>query len=94
MIVLFWDIDGTLLSTGRAGIFAWNDSARELTGRDFDLTHVRTAGLTDYQIAVKTLQMLGAEQAPANVERLLRRYEELLPSALPRRKGRVLDNVR
>jgi phosphoglycolate phosphatase len=94
MIVLFWDIDGTLLSTGRAGIFAWNDSARELTGRDFDLTSIRTAGMTDHQIAVKTLEMLGVEQSPANIERLLRRYEELLPSALPRRNGRVLDNVR
>jgi phosphoglycolate phosphatase-like HAD superfamily hydrolase len=94
MIVLFWDIDGTLLSTGRAGIFAWNDSARELTGRDFDLTTVRTAGMTDYQIAVKTLEMLGVEGSPSNIERLLRRYEELLPSALPRRAGRVLDNVR
>ena len=94
MIILFWDIDGTLLSTGRAGVFAWNDSARELTGRDFDLTDVRTAGMTDHQIAVKTLEMLGVEQSPANVERLLRRYEELLPSSLPRRNGRVLDNVR
>ena len=94
MIVLFWDIDGTLLSTGRAGIFAWNDSARELSGRDFDLTELRTAGMTDYQIAVKTLEMLGLEMSPANVERLLRRYEELLPDALPRRNGRVLDNVR
>jgi phosphoglycolate phosphatase-like HAD superfamily hydrolase len=94
MIVLFWDIDGTLLSTGRAGIFAWNDSARELTGKDFDLTDVRTAGMTDHQIAVKTLEMLGVEQSPLHVERLLRRYEELLPSALPRRNGRVLDNVR
>ena len=94
MIVLFWDIDGTLLSTGRAGIFAWNDSARELTGRDFDLTSVRTAGMTDHQIAVKTLEMLGVEQSPSNIDRLLRRYEELLPSALPRRNGRVLDNVR
>ena len=94
MIVLFWDIDGTLLSTGRAGIFAWNDSARELTGKDFDLTDVRTAGMTDHQIAVKTLEMLGVERSPVHIERLLRRYEELLPSALPRRNGRVLDNVR
>jgi phosphoglycolate phosphatase len=94
MIVLFWDIDGTLLSTGRAGIFAWNDSARELSGRDFDLTSIRTAGMTDFQIAVKTLEMLGLERSAANVERLLRRYEDLLPSALPKRQGRVLDNVR
>ena len=35
--VLFWDIDGTLLMTGGAGMYAWNDAVKELTGRDFDL---------------------------------------------------------
>jgi phosphoglycolate phosphatase-like HAD superfamily hydrolase len=94
MIVLFWDIDGTLLSTGRAGIIAWNESARELSGRDFDLTSMRTAGMTDYQIAVKTLESLDLERSDANVNTLLRRYEDLLPAALPQRQGRVLDNVR
>ena len=94
MIVLFWDIDGTLLTTARAGVFAWEDSVRELTGRDFDLSVIRTAGMTDYQIAARTLETLGVEQSDENVERLLRRYEELLPSSLPRRRGRVLDNVR
>lgn len=94
MIVLFWDIDGTLLTTARAGVFAWEDSVRELTGRDFDLSVIRTAGMTDYQIAVRTLEALGVEVTPGNVRRLLGRYEELLPSSLPRRSGRVLDNVR
>ena len=94
MIVLFWDIDGTLLTTARAGVFAWEDSVRELTGRKFDLSTIRTAGMTDYQIAARTLEALGMEQSAENVLRLLRRYEELLPSSLPRREGRVLDNVR
>ena len=94
MIVLFWDIDGTLLTTARAGVFAWEDSVREMANLEFDLSAIRTAGMTDYQIAVKTLEALGLASDAANVERLLRRYEELLPSALPRRQGRVLDNVR
>jgi phosphoglycolate phosphatase len=94
MIVLFWDIDGTLLTTARAGVFAWEDSVRELTARDFDLSVIRTAGMTDYQIALRTLETLGVDATASNVERLLRRYEELLPGSLPRRNGRVLDNVR
>ncbi len=95
MTILFWDIDGTLLTTDRAGMYAWNDAVKELTGREFDLqTAVRTAGFTDYQIAVKTFEVLGVDADPALVTRLVRRYEELLPSSLPRRKGRVLDNVR
>ena len=94
MIVLFWDIDGTLLTTARAGVFAWEDSVREMTSREFDLSIIRTAGMTDYQIALRTLETLGVEPSESNVERLLRRYEELLPGSLPRRAGRVLDNVR
>lgn len=95
MTVLFWDIDGTLITTRRAGMFAWNDSVRELTGREFDLrTELRTAGLTDYQIAVKTFERLGVDPEPDLVRRLVRRYEELLPDSLPLRDGVVLPNVR
>jgi phosphoglycolate phosphatase len=94
MTVLFWDIDGTLLLTGRAGMIAWEQAVRELTGRDFDLASIRTAGLTDYRIAVATFESLGLDPAADIVNRLVKRYEELLPSAMPRRQGRVLDNVR
>lgn len=93
--ILFWDIDGTLLTTGRAGMIAWDQAVNEVTGREFDLkTAIRTSGYTDYQIAVKTLDFLGLPADPDVVERLVRRYEELLPSALPKREGRVLANVR
>jgi phosphoglycolate phosphatase-like HAD superfamily hydrolase len=95
MTVLFWDIDGTLITTRRAGMFAWNDSVKELTGRDFDLkVTIRTAGLTDYQIAVKTFELLGLEPDETLVQRLVERYEALLPSSLPLRDGYVLPNVR
>jgi phosphoglycolate phosphatase len=94
MTVLFWDIDGTLLTTAKAGVFAWEDAVRELTGRDFELAQVRIAGLTDYQIAVKTFEALGVEHDETRLHRLVDRYGELLPASLPRRQGRVLPNVR
>jgi phosphoglycolate phosphatase-like HAD superfamily hydrolase len=95
MTVLFWDIDGTLITTRRAGMFAWNDSVKELLGRDFDLrVQVRTAGLTDYQIAAMTFELLGLDPDEALVEQLVRRYEELLPTSLPLKDGCVLPNVR
>lgn len=95
MTVLLWDIDGTLITTGRAGMFAWNDSVKELTGREFDLrTELRTAGLTDYQIAVRTFEAMGIRPEPDMLHRLVRRYEELLPASLPLRVGGVLPNVR
>jgi phosphoglycolate phosphatase-like HAD superfamily hydrolase len=50
--------------------------------------------MTDYQIAAKTCELLGLEPSEPLVERLVRRYEELLPTSLPRRVGQVLPNVR
>lgn len=95
MTVLFWDIDGTLLTTAKAGVFAWEDAVREITGRnDFELAQLRIAGMTDYQIAVKTFEVLGLHADEAFLRRFVDRYGELLPSSLPRKKGRVLPNVR
>lgn len=95
MTVLFWDIDGTLLTTAKAGVFAWEDAVREFTGRsDFELATLRIAGMTDYQIAVRTFETLGVEADEVFLRRFVDRYGELLPTSLPRRKGRVLPNVR
>jgi phosphoglycolate phosphatase-like HAD superfamily hydrolase len=94
MKVLFWDIDGTLLTTARGGMFAWDDGVKEITGRDFQLQSLRVPGLTDYQIAAKTCELLGLEASDTLVEQLVRRYESLLPTSLPRRAGHVLPNVR
>ncbi len=85
---LFWDIDGTLLTTARAGIFAWEDAVREVLGRDEDFGSLKTAGLTDAEIAL----LIAGEPEPA--ARLLAAYARLLPDALPRRRGEVLPNVR
>ncbi len=95
MTILFWDIDGTLLTTARAGVFAWEDAVREFTGRgDFELAKMRIAGMTDYQIAVKTFETLGVEADEGLLRRFVDRYGELLPTSLPRKNGRVLPNVR
>ena len=94
MTVLFWDIDGTLLTTGRAGVPAWDAAVRDVTGQDFQLSSLRIAGLTDFQIAVRTFELLGLEPDEAQVRRMVRRYEELLPASLPSKKGTVLPNVR
>jgi phosphoglycolate phosphatase-like HAD superfamily hydrolase len=94
MIVLFWDIDGTLLTTARAGVPAWEEAVREVVGHDFQLSSFRIAGLTDYQIAVRTFEMLGVDATEETLRRMVRRYEELLPESLPRRQGCVLPNVR
>ncbi len=94
MTVLFWDIDGTLLTTGRAGVPAWEAAVRETTGKDFELSSIRVPGLTDYQIAVQTFELLGVTATAELLARMVTRYEEMLPSTLPLKQGRVLPNVR
>ena len=92
--VLFWDIDGTLLTTGGAGIVAWFGATRELLGAELDPTTFRTAGLTDFAIAMRILERLNGERKDDLLVPLVRRYEELLGTALPQRRGRVLAGVR
>jgi phosphoglycolate phosphatase-like HAD superfamily hydrolase len=90
--VIFWDIDGTLLTTARAGIHAWEAAIERQIGRPVDLSQVKTAGLTDVDIA----RMLAADHGldPAVAPELLRTYEAGLAGCLARRNGAVLPNVR
>jgi len=92
-LVLCWDIDGTLLSTGRAGIFAWEDATHAVIDQAVDFSALDTAGLTDVEIAARILERFGREPTPDAVGALLRRYEALLPDRLHRRAGRVAPGV-
>jgi phosphoglycolate phosphatase-like HAD superfamily hydrolase len=94
MIILFWDIDGTLLTTGKAGVPAWEAAVREVTGKDFQLSSMRVPGLTDFQIAARTFELLGVNAEDGALQRMVSRYEDLLPSHLPLKQGRALPNVR
>jgi len=94
MIVLFWDIDGTLLTTGKGGVPAWEQAVREVTGRDFELASIRIPGMTDYQIAARTFSQLGIDADTATIHRMVARYESLLPEYLPLRTGHVMPHVR
>jgi phosphoglycolate phosphatase len=91
--VLLWDIDGTLLSTGRAGIFALEEAAREVCSSEVDLSRMKTAGLTDGEIAQAVIVECGGEDSPERVEEFLAAYERHLPDRLHWRKGKVLDGV-
>jgi phosphoglycolate phosphatase len=88
---VFWDIDGTLLTTARAGIFALEDASRDVLGRELDLSTMRTAGLTDAEIALEVCRSFGLEERAGD---FLRAYGELLPERLHRKRGEVLPNVR
>ncbi len=63
-MLLFWDIDGTLLTTGRAGVFAWEDALHEVAGVRADLSEFDTAGHPDFLIAARLFIDIAGVAAP------------------------------
>jgi len=91
--LIFWDIDGTLLRTGRAGIKAWEDAVLALLGVVIDLSTLDTAGRTDLMIADDILAVAGAERDRDQGRRLADSYAEALPERLTQQRGGVLPHV-
>lgn len=94
MIVLFWDLDGTLLSTGRAGMLAWAEACRQVTGHALDPQALAIDGLTDHQVAARILEHAGHPVREDAVHEMVAIYERQLPASLHERHGRVHDGVR
>src|SRR5580765_5713237 len=94
MVVLFWDLDGTLLLTGRAGLYAFEEALLEVTGVEASLQNLPTAGLTDAGVARLVLEHVGVEATPERIDAVVHEYERRLPASLPRRQGQVLEGVR
>jgi phosphoglycolate phosphatase-like HAD superfamily hydrolase len=92
--VLCWDIDGTLLTTGRAGIAAWEQALRNVIQSDRDLSSYKTVGRTDVEIARALIEESGQAFDRKTVGELIKQYEAFLPQCLGDRKGWVLPGVR
>jgi phosphoglycolate phosphatase-like HAD superfamily hydrolase len=93
-VALFWDIDGTLLTTARAGVFSLEDALEHVTGIRADLQDMATAGMTDYSIAETALRAVGHPADEATVRAFLDVHGGQLPDYLDRRPGTVLPGVR
>lgn len=92
--VLLWDIDGTLLTTARAGVFALEDALEEVAGARIDLQDkVLASGLTEHQVAEVVFEIAGVDPDPELTDRFLRAYERHLPRSLPLKAGRVLPGI-
>ena len=88
MLVLF-DIDGTLILSGRAGVRGMNAAFRRLYGAADALATVPIAGRTDRAIVGDGLAAIGREPTGAEIAALRDAYLEELPRELPRPERRT-----
>jgi phosphoglycolate phosphatase len=91
--IFYWDIDGTLLTTARAGVPALEDAVECVTGLRPSLAEMVTAGLTDRMIVRVVLNAIEANADDAVVDDVLRVYVDLLPGRLAQRRGWVMPGV-
>jgi phosphoglycolate phosphatase len=91
--LILFDIDGTLLLTGRAGEHALRSALRERFGVEDDLSGISFAGSTDGAIVRQMFAAHNIAATPENIADLLDGYVHNLPHELPRREGRVLPGI-
>jgi phosphoglycolate phosphatase-like HAD superfamily hydrolase len=92
MLVLLFDIDGTLISTGGAGLNALRAAMREEFGVA-EPSDVPVSGRTDRGIARDLFRAHELEENEVHWHRFLKAYLRHLADQLPRTRGRVLPGV-
>lgn len=91
-ILLFWDIDGTLITSGGAGEESFRQALLERYGIIDDLGEIEIAGRTDLAIAMDLCRKY-QDYGCASAE-LVESYLERLPILLSKKKGSVFPGVR
>lgn len=91
--LFLFDIDGTLILTGKAGEASLYRAVEECFGVPKNQVRVVMAGATDSSIAMELLEKNGIPPTPENVTALLDTYLGLLESALPASQGTVLPGM-
>src|SRR5712691_3145383 len=91
--LLLFDIDGTLIHSGGAGVYALKLALKERHGIDDDLSDIEIAGMTDSGIVVSILNKHKIPPTNENVTAFLDSYVHFLSLELPRRKGKLLPGV-
>lgn len=91
--LLLFDIDGTLVSTGRAGMFSLQATLTNKYGIADELEDIEVAGKTDRAIVRDILRKHGIADTAENIARFADAYIEGLAAELPRRDGRVLPGI-
>jgi phosphoglycolate phosphatase len=91
--LLLFDIDGTLIHSGGAGVHALKSAFTERFGITDDLHDIEIAGMTDSGIVVSILNKHKIPATNENVSAFLDSYVHFLSLELPRRVGNLLPGV-
>ena len=91
--LLLFDIDGTLIHSGGAGVRALKSAFKERFGVADDLRGIEIAGMTDSGIVVSILKKNDIPVTNENIGAFLDSYVHFLSLELPRRKGKLLPGV-
>src|SRR5438128_5005840 len=91
--LLLFDIDGTLIHSGGAGVEALKVALRERFEIEDDLRDIEIAGMTDSGIVASILKKHKIPATAENVAAFLDSYVHFLSKELPRRKGKLLPGV-
>jgi phosphoglycolate phosphatase-like HAD superfamily hydrolase len=93
--VVLFDIDGTLITSGRAGARGMDSAFLALYGVAGALEGVSLAGRTDHAIVSDVMRAIGHEPTPESVRALRDAYLQHLPGELakPHPDARVLPGV-
>ncbi|HZZ56969.1 MAG TPA: haloacid dehalogenase-like hydrolase [Opitutaceae bacterium] len=93
-LLLLWDIDGTLLSSGGAGMRALQAAFQKEFVPNGLLDDIEFGGRTDRWIMRRIFEKFGLEASEANFVRLTEAYLHNLPAAMASGPAHVLPGVR
>lgn len=88
-----FDIDGTLITSGGAGVHSFTEAVRDFCGGTAPLEGINFAGNTDTGIARSVLRAAGIEPTGANVMGLLDAYLSILRRRMSLHDGRLLPGI-
>lgn len=91
--LLLFDIDGTLVETGGAGVQSLKDVLQNQFAITDDLHGIEIAGMTDTGIVHQILRKQEIPVTPETTAAFLDLYVEFLARELTQRRGRILPGV-
>ena len=91
--LLLFDIDGTLVNTGGAGVESLKATVRNRFRTEDDLRDIEVAGKTDRAIIHDILRKYRVDPTEENITSFAREYINGLPLSLSRAHGRVLPGI-